>query len=409
MHDERVGAAVPDIDRLVDEIVGLGGLLGDCVDGVLENLSLSACHAAMVRGGEDRSRLRGPAGRLHLCSRMTDTPKPVADTRPTLPNGEAGGFAEAGRAEPEKPSAEPVEPAAGKWTASIFPGDEGELPRELSAVLQKLQERLELPVWLLVQSGREFEGLGDLNRMIYATLFSSRHELPETGQVALVIDSPGGYAKAAFQIASLFRQHGEGFVAVVPRYAKSAATLVTLGAESLLLGEYGELGPLDAQFIDAEREDVRSALDEVHSLERLNAFAMAAVDELMTLLLNRTGKKVDTVLPHALRFVADMSRPLFEKIDTVHYTQVSRVLKEAEEYAVRLLIPKYSLRDAQRIARHLVEHYPVHDFVIDRDEAEEFGLEIADLEPQTAELLNEISDNLVGVTALGRFQEVTSE
>jgi hypothetical protein len=31
----------PDLDRLVDEIVGLSGLLGDGVDGLFEDVSLS--------------------------------------------------------------------------------------------------------------------------------------------------------------------------------------------------------------------------------------------------------------------------------------------------------------------------------------------------------------------------------
>jgi hypothetical protein len=41
LGDERIGAAVPGLDRLVDEVVGLGGLLSDGVDGVLEDLARS--------------------------------------------------------------------------------------------------------------------------------------------------------------------------------------------------------------------------------------------------------------------------------------------------------------------------------------------------------------------------------
>jgi hypothetical protein len=42
--DERIGPTVPDLDRLVDELVGLRRLLGDGVDGVLEDLPFTACH-----------------------------------------------------------------------------------------------------------------------------------------------------------------------------------------------------------------------------------------------------------------------------------------------------------------------------------------------------------------------------
>jgi hypothetical protein len=53
---------------------------------------------------------------------------------------------------------------------------------------------------------------------------------------ALVIATPGGSAKSAFQLAMLLKRHCGGFVAVVPRYAKSAATLLALGADEIILG-----------------------------------------------------------------------------------------------------------------------------------------------------------------------------
>jgi hypothetical protein len=41
--------------RLVDELVGLHRLLGDGVDGVLEDVALAACHCEMLaRGSVDR-------------------------------------------------------------------------------------------------------------------------------------------------------------------------------------------------------------------------------------------------------------------------------------------------------------------------------------------------------------------
>jgi hypothetical protein len=48
VNDKRVGAAVPNPDRLVNEVVGLRRLLGNGVDGVLEDLSLPPGHSAML-------------------------------------------------------------------------------------------------------------------------------------------------------------------------------------------------------------------------------------------------------------------------------------------------------------------------------------------------------------------------
>jgi hypothetical protein len=177
----------------------------------------------------------------------------------------------------------------------------------------------------------------------------------------------------------LLRQHCGGFIAIVPRLAKSAATLLALGADEIALGTDGELGPLDAQFIDPDREDRLSALDEFQALERLHAFALEAADTSMMLLLHRTRKKVETLMPLVLRFVTDMTRPMFEKIDVVHYTQMARILKVAEDYAVRLLRPKYSAQKAEGIARDLVQKYPEHGFVINAQEAKSLGLKTMDL------------------------------
>jgi hypothetical protein len=191
---------------------------------------------------------------------------------------------------------------------------------------------------------------------------------------------------------------------LVPRYAKSAATLLTLGAERIVLGAHAELGPLDAQLLDPEREDYSSTLDEVQALQRLHARALETVDETMNMLLARTGKKVETLLPMVLRFVADLMEPLSQKIDTVHYTQMSRILKVAEEYAVRLLAPKYPLEEAKRIARHLVEAYPEHGFIIDATEANDFGLEVEEAEGELAQLLGRIAAKVSEATIIGRLE-----
>jgi hypothetical protein len=289
-------------------------------------------------------------------------------------------------------------PTEKKYTASLLPGAKGSVPTAFAEAILELEQALKLPVWLFVRER------GMLDEELYDLFFRERHTLP-SGPIALVVHSPGGYAKQAFQLAKLLRRRCGGFVAVVPRYAKSAATLLCLGARLIMLGEEAELGPLDAQIVDIDRERKASALEEVQALERINAAALTAIDQVMIFLMMRTGRKTESAIPHAMRFASDLMRPLVDKIDTVQYSKRSRELKEAEEYATRLLQPAHTEEDAAEIAQALVERYPNHGFAIDIDEAKDLGLNLLSKTQEQEAALDKLIPHLKTVTAVGRIQE----
>lgn len=106
-----------------------------------------------------------------------------------------------------------------------------------------------------------------------------------------------------------------------------------------------------------------------------------------------------------MRFVSDMIRPLFEKVDVVHFTQRARVLKVAEEYAIRLLRPKHTKEHAERIARKLVEEYPAHGFAIDMDEINELGLNFIKPSTTLMSLMNEIVLQIGDLNIIGKLIE----
>ena len=194
--------------------------------------------------------------------------------------------------------------------------------------------------------------------------------------VVLVLDSYGGDATAGYRIANLFNRTAKSFTVVVPRIAKSAATLLTLGADYIILGEDAELGPLDVQIPDWDVEEKRvSALDMVQAVEQLEESAIEAASRMMKSLKERTRKRYNLLLDPSLKFAAEVTKPLFEKIDAVSYSRTVRVLKEAEDYAVRLLLKRgTSQDDAEAIARDLVKKYSTHGFIIDLDECKRLGV-----------------------------------
>ena len=294
-----------------------------------------------------------------------------------------------GDARVPEPTTANLPAGSARRSASIFPGPSVALPDEFCAAVGRLEGTFKIPIWLLIQ-GRSGK-YQTISEHLVRALRRSRCELPKGQRIGLVIDSSGGDARAAYQTAMLIRRRCGGFLAIIPRRAKSAATLLTLGADGIALGTDGELGPLDAQFMDPDREDVISALDEFQALERLHAFALEAVDSSMMLMVPRTRKKLETLMPLVLKFVTDMTRPLFESVDAVHYTQMARALKVAEDYAVRLLRQRYGDEKAEQVARHLVQQYPEHGFVIDAQEADSFGLKTIELSVDQLEAVDTLS------------------
>ena len=83
----------------------------------------------------------------------------------------------------------------------------------------------------------------DINAMVDLTDDLGARRVPDD----LLLHSPGGDANAAEQILNLLHQRGSSLRVVVPRSAKSAGTLVALGARVIVMGVASELGPVDPQ------------------------------------------------------------------------------------------------------------------------------------------------------------------
>jgi hypothetical protein len=123
-----------------------------------------------------------------------------------------------------------------RYTATIYPGVNGAIDSRLAEIVQKLESDRGCPVWLLIQRGYGQSPLHHISQELHETFFLARRQLrvSET-RPALVIDSGGGDANAAYQISTLLRRHCGGFTAIIPRYAKSAATLLALGQKRYFL------------------------------------------------------------------------------------------------------------------------------------------------------------------------------
>ena len=83
--------------------------------------------------------------------------------------------------------------------------------------------------------------LGDKTGFSQAT-----SDIPD-GPLDVLIQSPGGSPSAAESVVKFLRSRFDPIRFIVPHTAKSAATMLALSGDEILLGEVGELGPIDPQ------------------------------------------------------------------------------------------------------------------------------------------------------------------
>jgi hypothetical protein len=94
----------------------------------------------------------------------------------------------------------------------------------------------------------------------------------------LIIVSPGGDGTVAETMLHLCRKYCTNqFRVVIPVFAKSAATLIALGADEIVMGESSEIGPIDAQVL-VMQDSTEQQVSAEHFLRARNQ----AVDDLQS-------------------------------------------------------------------------------------------------------------------------------
>lgn len=73
--------------------------------------------------------------------------------------------------------------------------------------------------------------------------------LPNNSKIDVLLHSPGGTAEATESIVALLRARFSHIRFIIPNVAKSAATMLAMSGEQLVMDERSELGPTDPQMI----------------------------------------------------------------------------------------------------------------------------------------------------------------
>ena len=192
------------------------------------------------------------------------------------------------------------------------------------------------------------------------------------------LESGGGDAHSAYKIGLIFRSVASFIRVVVPDYAKSAATLLSLVADEIYMAPGAELGPLDAQ-VNYEQEGMTiSALDRARSIDDLTETAMDIALKGGGMVLQYTRLSRAEAIGAMLDFAAKFLEPVVTKIDPTMLHYSNSLLRVAKEYGTRLMDTRVDCPPglSASIPGQLLEEYPTHGFVVSLDEAQRLGLPV---------------------------------
>lgn len=207
-------------------------------------------------------------------------------------------------------------------------------------ILSKFNEHSGLSNYELVFLYDKYDSINTIHsNNIYKAITSKKADK----DILMFLLSDGGKIEPAYLISKACKRLcKDKFVVTVPRRAKSAATLIALGASEIHMGLLSELGPIDPQINGFPALGLTNALEKIASLS------------------DRFPKSSDMFAKYLTDNLSIKDLGYFERIN-----------ESAVQYATRLLEGK-NFPDGQTphsLANHFTNHYKDHSFVIDVEEA----------------------------------------
>jgi Serine dehydrogenase proteinase len=321
---------------------------------------------------------------------------------------------------PTIPASGPVAPSAASspvtelFFASIHPGPDlplAESCKDFARAVLAYEKLVGCPVWVLLQNESSSDNKDTISEWIVSELIAARKEIASGEKICLILHTLGGNPHAGYRLATFLQKRTGGFEIVIPTQAKSAGTLIALGAMKITMGEMAELGPLDMQVKDLESDLWDSALNETKSLQTLSREAFLLYAEKMEVMRSLYARKAfETKNRIATDFVNEMIKPLVEKIDAVHYTKMARIMEIMKKYGLQLMKRAgYSERSAEGVIQSLGEEYPDHSYIIDSREAKDLGLRADYPKAELAPLIEDMGKVCGSTTVLGRITRSTKK
>lgn len=220
--------------------------------------------------------------------------------------------------------------------------------------------------------------------------FSHLNSLNQEESISLILISNGGNGMAAWRIANLIRNYCQNFNVIVPSRCASAATMLSLSADKIIMSPCGYLTAIDTSLYHPLNPTSLTSNEKPNiSVDQVNRIIKFIEKDLSQ---HPSGKSVSEIL--------------FDKIHPIVYGELERTSSLSKLIAVNMFNLRKtppSADDIEKITNTLNEGYPTHGYPIVFKEAKDLGLPVEKSTPELDILLQ----NLVNLYSVASTQTYT--
>lgn len=210
----------------------------------------------------------------------------------------------------------------------------------------------------------------DAVRPMYEHLLAFANASDRKQCIDLFIYSRGGDVSVPWRVISMLREFCQELITLVPYKAHSAATMIALGADKIVMGKKAELSPIDPTLVKATIGESAAPPQEI-SVEDVSSY--------ISFVRERANLNDQAALATAVSLLANQLTPLTLGSVNRQYSHIRLVAK-------KLLASRQQKIEEERmttIIEALTEKMYSHGHAIGRREASELGLPV---ETPSAEL-----------------------
>src|SRR5215469_7043231 len=182
-------------------------------------------------------------------------------------------------------------------------------------------------------------------------LFQCLRQQERVDRLDLVLNTAGGSISIAHWLCRLCHDYGKHFSVLVPNKARSAATLLCLGAHEIVMGPFAQLGPIDPHI--AQRESSVPGNPPIISAEDIRAFQHMA----------KTWFGIQEEGEYNIQLLELLCRHIFPTSLTAFFRAAQQMEVTAEQH-LGIHLPEASPELRQKIAEYFIQGCYSHDYII---------------------------------------------